>query len=52
MNDYTAGEEKRGVVPYKNPSDDHRVAELNKDLAIIHQLFKDHVSKNRKISKY
>lgn len=47
MNDYTAGKYKRGVVPYKTPSDE-QVEDLNKDLGTIHQLFKDHVSKNRK----
>lgn len=46
FNEYTAGEYKRDVTPYRRPSDD-AVNHLNEHLARIHQQFKDHISEHR-----
>lgn len=46
FHEYTAGEYKRDVTPYRRPSDD-AVEHLNEHLARIHQQFKDHIAEHR-----
>ena len=46
--DFTAGDKKRGVTPYNEPTEEQK-EDLIKQLKVVHESFKSHISEHRPI---